>query len=384
MHLDRTHPSGSRTISTTDYHTAGEPFRIVTAGVAVPPGSTVAQRRRWAVTHLDPDRALLCREPRGHADMYGGFLTPPDDDEGDLGVIFFHNDGFSTACGHGTIALATWAVDTGLVRPEPGATEVPVVVDVPSGRVQVLVQLDPAGRPVSASFRNVPAFLAAADIEVPLAQAPLGGIATPRGAVTVDLAYAGAFYAILPATSLGLEVTPADLPALIAAGRAIQAAVDRDHTLRLPDASGVTGLYGVIFTAEVGPDHQRNVTIFADGQVDRSPCGSGTSARLAVLAERGELAVGARFVHDSIVGTRFLGRVLGPSPDAGASANAPAAGDAAATDDTGAAGNAAGDAAAAKTPRRWDTEVTGSAFATGQHTFLLDPADPIGTGFVVR
>ena len=347
------HAASSRLLSTTDYHTAGEPFRIVTAGAPTARGSTVPERRRWAMAHLDDDRALLCREPRGHADMYGGFLTPPDDDDGDLGVVFFHNDGFSTACGHGTIALATWAVHTGLVTPPAGADEVPVVVDVPSGRVRAIVALDPRGRPVSARFVNVPAYVEATDVEVALSPALIPAAPSPDH-VTVDLAYGGAFYATLPAASLGLQVIPEHLPALIAAGRAIQRAVDDTRTLTLPDASGAAGLYGVIFSEALGEHHQRNVTVFADGQVDRSPCGSGTSARLAVLVERGELAIGATLLHDSIVGSRFHARVLGPS------------------------------AAQPGPQRRYDTEVTGSAHLTGHHTFVLEPDDPLGPGFVLR
>lgn len=329
-------------VTTTDYHTGGEPFRIVTAGAPVPVGRTVAERRRWAVDHLDDLRALLCREPRGHADMYGCFLTPPDDDDGHLGTVFFHNDGFSTACGHGTIALATWAIQTGLVSPPPGADEVEVVIDVPSGRVRAVASLE-ADKVRTVRFRNVPAYADALDVQLEV----------DGRAVTVDLGYGGAFYATLEAAQLGLSVEPDQLPRLIAMGRAIKRAVGAAVELHLPDASGDVGLYGTILYDRVGEHHQRNVTVFADGQVDRSPCGSGTSARLAVLAERGELTVGDTLVHDSIVGTRFLGRLLGE--------NEPRDG-----------------------RRRWDTEVEGRASHTGQHTFTLDPDDELGLGFVLR
>ncbi len=329
-------------VTTTDYHTAGEPFRIVTAGVATPRGRTVAERRRWAQSHLDDIRALLCREPRGHADMYGCFLTPPDDDGGDLGTVFFHNDGFSTACGHGTIALATWAIETGLVTPAPGATEHRVVIDVPSGRVAAVVALED-GRPAAARFRNVPSVVHTLDVELEVHGRPLH----------LDVAYGGAFYAAIEAARLGLEVVPADLPALIGWGRAIQAAANAELDLRLPDDTGEVGLYGVIFFDRLATAHQRNVTVFADGQVDRSPCGSGTSARLAIMGERGELAVGETLVHDSLVGTRFLGRLVGCQPGSDAR-------------------------------NRWDTEVEGRAARTGQHTFVLEPDDELGVGFVLR
>jgi proline racemase len=329
-------------VTTTDYHTAGEPFRIVTAGVATPRGRTVAERRRWAQTHLDDIRALLCREPRGHADMYGCFLTPPDDDDGDLGTVFFHNDGFSTACGHGTIALATWAIETGLVTPAPDATEHRVVIDVPSGRVAAVVALQD-GRPSTVRFRNVASLVHCLDLELEVAGRSLH----------LDVAYGGAFYASIEAAQLDLEVAPEHLPSLIRWGRAIQAAANAALDLRPPDDSGEVGLYGVIFYDRLAVGHQRNVTVFADGQVDRSPCGSGTSARLAVMGERGELAVGGTLVHDSLVGTRFLGRLMAchGAPDAS---------------------------------NRWDTEVEGRAARTGQHTFILEPDDELGLGFLLR
>ncbi len=329
-------------VTTTDYHTAGEPFRIVTAGVATPRGRTVVERRRWAQTHLDDVRALLCQEPRGHADMYGCFLTPPDDDDGDLGTVFFHNDGFSTACGHGTIALATWAIETGLVTPDPGAAEHRVVIDVPSGRVAAVVALED-GRPAAVRFRNVASLVHTLDAELEVEGRRLH----------LDVAYGGAFYASIEAAQLDLEVTPEHLPALIRWGRAIQAAANTTLDLRLPDDSGEVGLYGVIFFDRLAVGHQRNVTVFADGQVDRSPCGSGTSARLAVMGERGELAVGETLVHDSLVGTRFLGRLVGCDSASDAS-------------------------------NRWDTEVEGRAARTGQHTFILEPDDELGLGFVLR
>ena len=329
-------------VSTTDYHTAGEPFRIVTAGAATPRGRTVVQRRRWAIEHLDEVRALLCREPRGHADMYGCFLAPPDDDAGDLAAVFFHNDGFSTACGHGTIALATWAVATGLVVPQPDATDHTVVIDVPSGRVDAVVAIED-GRPGAVRFRNVPAAVHTLDLRIEVEGRTL----------ELDISYGGAFYASCDAAALGLEVVPEDLGALIGWGRAIQAAVNAQLELHLPDSGDDVGLYGVIFVDRIGTHHQRNVTIFADGQVDRSPCGSGTSARLAVLAARGVLGVGDTLVHDSIVGTTFLGRLLGQGtrPDGTVT---------------------------------YDTEVEGRAAHTGQHTFVLDPRDELGTGFVLR
>jgi proline racemase len=217
-------------IETTDYHTGGEPFRIVVDAPVPMPGSTVAERRARAIA--DPEvqrlRAVLCSEPRGHADMYGGFVVPPDDDGAHFGVLFWHKDGFSTACGHGTMALGVWAVETGRVEaPVSGSTE--VVIDVPSGRVTARVHRD-GGRTTAVDFVNVPGWLVAADVPVH----------TSRGEVRVSVAYGGAVYATLPAAQLGLSVTPEHLGELIALGREIKWALnDSEYLVSMRDV--VTG-----------------------------------------------------------------------------------------------------------------------------------------------
>jgi proline racemase len=321
-------------IATTDYHTAGEPFRIVRAGAPAIAGATVAERRVNAARTeaVDRVRRLLCHEPRGHADMYGCFVVPPDDDGADLGVLFWHKDGYSTACGHGTIALGAWAVETGLVD-APADGEADVTIDVPSGRVVARVRRR-AGATESVAFRNVPAYVIARDVAA--------------GDVAVDVAWGGAIYAFVAAERLGLTVTPGDLPALIAAGRAVKAALADSDVARHRGDERLSGIYGTVVHERVGPDHHRNVAIFADGEVDRSPTGSATSARTALLAATGELAAGAAWRNDSIAGTTFHARAIG-STDAGLL-----------------------------------TEVTGTAFRTGEHRFVLDPRDPLGTGFVLR
>ena len=313
-------------IQTVDYHTAGEPFRIVVGGVPPLVGRTILDRRRWAGENLDHVRRLLVNEPRGHADMYGCFVTEPEDAGADLGVVFFHNAGYSTACGHGTIALVTWALETGrLPSREP---ETAVTVDVPSGRLPAVARVE-GGDVLAVRFRNVPAFVHTLDLAV--------------AGVTVDIAYGGAFYAILPAARVGLRVEPGQLPQLIAHGRRLQREIEAAQEIRHLEHPEIEGIYGVIFTAG-----DRNVTVFANGEVDRSPCGSGTSARLAVLDARGELARGATLVHESIVGTRFRARVVG--------------------EEAGGVG----------------TEVEGTAHLTGRHEFVLEPADDLGTGFLLR
>jgi proline racemase len=331
---------------TTDYHTAGEPFRIVTAGAPEIPGARVRDRRERAPgnAELETVRRLLCHEPRGHADMYGCFIVPPDDPGAHLGVLFWHKDGYSTACGHGTIALGTWAVESGRVPARPDG-ETDVVIDVPSGRVTARVRCE-RGVPGSVVFRNVPSYVLAHRVPVE----------TEGGSFEVDLAYGGAVYACLPAAAAGLRPLPEHLPALIDAGRAIKEALGRTDAAAHPVDARLSGVYGTIFYEDFGETEegllQRNVTVFADGEVDRSPCGSGTSARLALLAADGRLEPGDVLLHDSIVGTRFQARIAEPVPADGRDAVV--------------------------------TEIEGSAFRTGEHRFSLDPRDPLGAGFVLR
>jgi proline racemase len=277
--------------------------------------------------------------------MYGCFVTPPDDADGDLGVVFFHNEGYSTACGHGTIALVTWALETGfLPATEPETT---VVVDLPSGRLTCRALLR-GGRVERVTFRNVPSFVLATGVSM----------ATSRGPADVDVAFGGAFYGVVPASAFGLEVSAPSLPRLIELQRELRPALEAALDVVHPDEPELRGIYGITYwvtePAEPGADLvQRNVTVFADGEVDRSPCGSGTSARLALLDASGELARGARLRHRSIVNSVFDGRVIGDGPMIGGRSSV-------------------------------ITEVEGSAFPTGRHAFVLDPEDPLGTGFLLR
>jgi proline racemase len=319
-------------VETVDYHTGGEPFRIVTGGAPPLEGATILERRRFAREHADHVRRLVVYEPRGHADMYGCHVVPPNDDGADLGVVFFHNEGYSTACGHGTIALVTWALESGIVEPSEGETR--VVVDVPSGRLETWARVE-GGRVRSVRFRNVPSFVWAEGLEA-------------AGRV-VDVAFGGAFYA-----SLEEHVAPSELPRLIELGRRIKAELEAAHDLVHPLEPELRDVYGVIFWQEEGaePLTQRNVAVFADGEVDRSPCGSGTSARLALLDARGRLPRGAALRHLSIVGSEFTARVVGDADVAGRPAVV--------------------------------TEVEGSAYRTGRAAFELDPEDPLGEGFLLR
>lgn len=330
-------------VRTVDYHTAGEPFRIVLDGVPPLNGDTVAERRVFAQGDdgVDRVRRLLVREPRGHADMYGCFLVEPDDDGADLGVVFWHQDGYSTACGHGTIALGVWAVETGRVSSDPdGDTD--VVIDVPSGRVTATVTQS-AGRVARVAFRNV--------VSYPIARSvPLD---TSLGEVRVDIGFGGAIYASVDAASVGLSVDAAQYTSLTAFGREIKLALEGTPHARHPQDDRLSGIYGTTIFDDLDPlpegPHQRNMTVFADGEVDRSPCGSGTGARVALLADEGRLTGDEVLTHDSVIGTRFSARALpGPSPGTVV------------------------------------PEVLGTAYRTGEHLFVLDPRDPLESGFVLR
>lgn len=317
--------TGRLEIACVEYHTAGEPFRILSGGFGRVPGTDMLAKRRHAREHLDHYRRLVVNEPRGHADMYGCFVTDPVDERSTFGAVFFHNAGYSTACGHGTIALATWAVESGLVP--AGTTE--LFIDVPSGTLRTT--LDPDG---VVTFENVPAWVHSRGHEV--------------DGVRADIAYGGAFYASVDAAALGLVVAPEHTTRFIALGREIKRALEARLDIAVPGSPDIGGIYGVTFfeALDEAPT-QRNVTVFADGEVDRSPCGSGTSARLALLHDDGTLA-GRDLRHVSIVGTEFRGRVK-REVEGGVI-----------------------------------TEVSGSAHLSGHHVFVRTPEDPLPDGFLLR
>ncbi len=330
------------TYTTVDTHAGGEPLRIVTGGVPRLQGDTILAKRRWARENLDHVRRALLLEPRGHADMYGAYVTEPVSPEADLGVVFMHNEGYSDMCGHGVIALATVAVAQGLVtRTIP---ETRVGIDAPAGFIEAFVAWD--GRRVGeVRFRNVAAFLHTPDLTV----------RTPSfGEVTVDVAFGGAFYAYLDAGQLGLEVTPERLRDLVQAGdeikHAVMAAADVVHPLE----SELRGIYGTILSGppRTAAGTQRNVCVFADRQVDRSPTGTGTAGRVAQLVARGRLGMGEMIANESIIGSVFTGRALEPAQVGAYAAIVP--------------------------------EVGGTAAIVGYHTWVVDADDVLGAGFFLR
>lgn len=342
--IDRTDPSVPDTwerIETIDAHAAGEPLRVVVDDLALE-GETILDRRRYMREHLDHVRTALVYEPRGHADMYGAVLTDPVSPDADLGVLFLHNEGYSTMCGHGVIALGTVLPEAGMLPAEP--PEETIVMDTPAGPVTARAAIED-GRVAAVSFENVPSFVSARDrtVDVP-----------SLGTVPYDVAFGGAFYAYVDAAEVGIALTPGNVDALVDAGMAIKRAVSRDLDVEHPTDDDLGFLYGTIFTgpAEGERADSRNVCVFADGQVDRSPTGTGVSGRLALRHARGELAVGQDFVVESVIGTRFTGRITETTSVGDTDAVVP--------------------------------EVTGSAHITGHNEFVIDPDDPLGDGFLLR
>jgi proline racemase len=331
----------NRLVSTIDAHAAGEPLRIVTAGAPVLPGATILERRRAMAAHHDELRRLLLFEPRGHADMYGAILTPPVSAEADYGVLFLTNEGYSTMCGHGVIALTTALLETGMLpRQEP---ETCVNYDSPAGLIRARATV--AGDRVTAvSFQNVPAFRYAAAVPIEVSV----------GSIEVDVAFGGAFYVLVEAAALGVQVRPDQAARLTALGMEIKRAVDAKLDVRHPLEPELAGIYGTIISAPAAAAEQggRNITIYAEGAVDRSPCGTGTSAKLASHYATGKIGLDQPYVHESVIGTTFTGRVL--------------------------AETTVGDLPAV------ETEISGRGFITGLHQFVVDDDDSTAAGFLVR
>jgi len=344
LNWKRYQPAGNATVITTiDAHAAGEPLRIITGGLPELQGDTILERRRYMQLHFDHIRRALMWEPRGHRDMYGCVLTQPVTPEADLGVLFMHNEGYSTMCGHGVIALVTTLLNTGALPAKGQHT--PVNLDTPAGLVRATAHLDNSGHVEYVSFLNVPSFLYASDVELDV---------PAYGRLTVDVAFGGAFYAFIPAAQLELTVTPEQANQLAAAGDMITKAVNAVLPVKHPLEEDLGFLYGTIFT---GPPadaahHSRNVCIFANAEVDRSPTGTGVSARLALHYAKGEIIDGQQIVIESILGaaSTFSGRVVGHAQLGPYKAVVP--------------------------------EVSGRAFITGRHEFVIDPSDELGRGFL--
>ena len=328
-------------ISTIDAHAAGEPLRLITSGVPRLHGATILEQRAEMLAEHDHIRRALMWEPRGHADMYGAILTPPVTDGADYGILFMHNEGYSTMCGHGIIAVTTILLETGMYPVEGAAAE--IVYDSPAGQIRATAKTD-GERVTGVSFVNVPSFVHADGVEVE----------TSYGNLAVQVVYGGAFYALAEAASVGLVVERANTKDLIDFGMQVKRSVEARHDVRHPLEPDLAGIYGTIITGPPKADGAggRNVTIFADGEVDRSPCGTGTAARLAWLFASGDINAGQSWVHESITDTTFTGRVIDLAEVAGIPAIIP--------------------------------EISGRAYITGLHSFIVEPDDPLGDGFLVR
>jgi proline racemase len=329
-------------LRTIDAHAAGAPLRLVIDGFPSPRGRTMAEKCEWVVAHADGLRRALLFEPRGHADMCGAVLTEPVSPGAHAGVLFFDSNGCTAMSGHGIVAVATIALERGLVM--PGGDGAAVVFDTPAGVVRARADIrDEAGaiRVERVSFVNVPSFVL------------LAGLAIQAGArhLRADVAYGGAFYAIVDSEAAGVAIDAGHVPELRRTGMAISRAIEGARTIAHPFDASLSGLQGTIFT---GPSHAegadlRNAAVFADGQIDRSPCGTGTSAVMAVLDAMGLLDAERPFVQESIIGTRIAGRVVGRTE--------------------------VGEYPAVV------TEIEGSAWITGEHAFVIDAHDPLKDGF---
>lgn len=336
-------PSDWARVRTIDMHTCGEPLRVITAGFPKLQGNNVLEYRADARDNHDHFRRALMFEPRGHADMYGCVLVPPNDEDGDFGILFLHNEGYSTMCGHAIIAISTLAVEMEWV--EVKSPETTLKIDAPCGRITSFVQVE-HGQVQHVRFHCVPSFVLGLDLSIEVPK---------LGKVQFDLAYGGAFYAYVQADQLQLDLTPDHYTRIIEDGMAIKRAImQSDIGVDHPFEEDLSFLYGTIFIG--GPVSEgidsRNVCVFAEGEVDRCPTGSGVSGRMAIHHARQELQIGESMTIESILGTVFEGRVaktlaFGPYP--------------------------------AVIP-----EVQGTAHVTGQHEFLINPNDPLKDGFIMR
>ena len=335
-------PNGWIEFQTIDSHTEGEPLRIILSGYPKLKGKTLLEKRTDAQNHHDELRKALIWEPRGHADMYGAIIVDPDTTSADFGVIFIHNEGYSTGCGHAVIALTKVFVETGLVPMNEPETE--VKMDVPSGFIKSYAKVK-NGQVTGVRFKNVPSFVQSigAKVDVP-------GL----GTINYDLAFGGAFYVFVDVAQLGLDCTSKYQNQLIETGMKIKHAVMNSVEMVHPLEPDMNFLYGTIFTgASKDPNHHsRNVCIFAEGEMDRSPTGTGVSARAAILHAKGKIKLGESIIIESIIGSTFSVKVVTTTTFGHYDAVIP--------------------------------EVSGNAYITGKNTFWINPEDPLKNGFVLR
>ncbi|WP_103069490.1 proline racemase family protein [Aquimarina sediminis] len=332
-------------IKTIDMHTGGEPLRVIISGFPELKGNSVLEYRRYCMNNYDHLRTSLLFEPRGHADMYGCVLVPPNDDDGDFGVLFIHNEGYSTMCGHAIIALSTLAVEMEWIKVKEGDNV--IKIDAPCGRITSYVKVKNE-KVTGVRFHCVPSFVVGLDRKV---------LVKEIGEVIYDLAYGGAFYAYVDMTknNLDFDLTSDSYKMLISAGMDIKhAVIEQDKSILHPFEEDLSFLYGTIFIGDSLHKNvdSRNVCVFAEGEVDRCPTGSGVSGRMAIHKARNEIDYGETMAIESITDSIFIGSVFSEEDYGSYKAVIP--------------------------------QVEGTAYITGMHTFIIDPDDPMKNGFILR
>ena len=333
----------SKVINTVDTHTSGEPTRIVLSGIPPVKGKSMAEIKEFFQRNLDFYRKALVWEPRGHKDMFGAVLVPPVSEEADFGIIFMDHGGYLDMCGHGILGIATAVCQLGMINKIEDLEGTPVLFDTPSGPVKALVKRDEKG--LYASFINVPSFLYEADVKI-----DIPGI----GEVKLDIAFGGNFFALVPAGLLNKSINRDNIPDFIKYGMLIKEKVNQKIKIQHPNLQYLKTVELVEFYEEINetlPFESKNIVVFGDGQFDRSPCGTGTSAAMAMLFYKGKLGTGSSFVNFGILGTSFKGKIVEETR----------------------VGNYRGII----------PEITGRAFITGMNTFIIDPHDPFKYGYSV-
>ncbi len=331
-----------RSIHAVDSHTMGEPTRIIIGGIPNIPGKTMAEKKIYLEEHMDHIRTATMLEPRGHNDMFGSILTAPVNEEADFGIIFMDGGGYLNMCGHGSIGAITVAIETGMVNAVEPITE--VTMDTPAGIVRAKASVE-NGKVKEVSIVNVPAFHYKKDVEIEIPEI---------GKVTFDISFGGSFFAIVHASQLGLKVEPKNTQKLTEIALKMRDIINETIEIKHPTLNHIKTVDLIeIYDDPTHPEATyKNVVIFGQGQVDRSPCGTGTSAKLATLYSKGELKEGELFVYESILGTLFKGRIVGTTNIEEYKGIIP--------------------------------EITGAAFITGFNHFVIDPEDPVKYGFILK
>lgn len=330
--------------SAIDSHTAGEPARIIINGLPEIPGNSMDEKKQYLLNHFDSLRTSLMHEPRGHNDMFGAYLLPPTKPEADLGIVFMDSGGYLNMCGHNIIAAVTIAIETGLIKDDKNATQ-KVVIETPAGLVMAIAYFDEFREVEEVSFANVESFLYKKDVKL-----HVDGV----GKILCDISFGGSFFVIVDAKELGLKVTPDNAVKLSSLGMKILHAVNEQVEIQHPTLSHIQSVDLVeIYDAPTHPEAKyKNVVIFGEGQLDRSPCGTGTSAKMATLNAKGELMLGQTFVYESILGTLFKGKILEETEVDEMTAIIP--------------------------------EITGSAYIIGYNNIIINPKDPVKDGFMLK